>query len=860
MVFRKSLNNGLDVVLKEDHFSKMVAVQCWVHVGSIHEEEGTRGMAHLVEHMLFKGTERRGVGEISKVVEGCGGDINAYTTFDKTVFHLTLSSQHIETALDLLSDALFHSKFDEEELEREKEVVCEEIRRNNDNPSSLVGKKIFERIYKGTEAARPIIGSEEEISSYTREDVYKFYKRWYNPKNMFVVAVGDFSYDRMYPLIEKYWSPYDAGVEGKDITILREESDGIEVLLERGDFQQPRLEVAFSAPPLEHSDTASLDVVAFVLGAGDGSRLNRELRDKKGVVSAVGATLFSPKFGGLFELSAFPILDKYTDSVYALAKEIAQMKYNNPITDEEIERARANLRADRVYQEETVTGQAKNIGYGLTTSYGIFFDEIYHLLVNRMTVEDVKNAVTSWLSFENVVISGLVPEGVDLTEKDVADAFKAGFLEGKRSVLSKKKTPQTIRSKSDNYEPQVIELSDSLKLVYKKNTNSGMFNLVCAAEGGLRAEASSTYGEYNAIASLLANATTSRSYEELIDEVEGRGATLMGYSGKDSIGIKLQCLTEHANELITTWSDCFLSPNFPKEQWGTIKREILTAIDSEGDSSANIAIKKFQESIFGKHPYRSPVYGTKNTVSKFTAEGLERSFNSMRENRPWVLGCVGSLSLDEAKRLVLDKLDNFAPNSKRAEFLSEKYIADQPRPLKKSIKKVREQTHIVMGYKGISWDDEDRANLDVLGAILGGSGGRLFTKLRDQQGLAYVVTSLLSYGCHPGVFGVYIACAPEKKAQASQALIDELNINWQTPPTTDELERAKNYIIGGHETDMQRSESQAMTMALMESYGIGYDDFQIYPERIRQVTKEGIMSVASRLIQNQNLIHVTVEP
>jgi len=178
-MLHRTLDNGLEVAVKENHFSKMVTIQCWVGAGSLHESSSEYGMAHCLEHMLFKGTERHGVGEISAKVEACGGDMNAYTTFDHTVYYLNLSSQYAEQGIDLLSDAVLHSSFDADELMKEKEVILEEIRRGLDNPANIIGRKIFETIYSGSPAARPIIGFPETVEKFTRDDLLAFYKTWY---------------------------------------------------------------------------------------------------------------------------------------------------------------------------------------------------------------------------------------------------------------------------------------------------------------------------------------------------------------------------------------------------------------------------------------------------------------------------------------------------------------------------------------------------------------------------------------------------------------------------------------------------------------------------------------------------------
>ena len=316
------LKNGLEVVLKPTKKVNLISVQCWVSAGSIHENSNEKGMAHVLEHMLFKGSKKYGVGEISSTVEFCGGDMNAYTSFDRTVYFLTVSSSHAEKSVDLLSDAIFYSSFDSEELAREKEVILEEIKRSNDNPANEIGRYVFENIYHGTNAADPIIGTEQSVLSFTRDDLVRFHKRWYQPSNMKVVVVGNFELSEMKSYVEKYFGEVENHFEGPIAQLKTNEVNGPQVKVIKKEISQPRMEVAYRVPSLHHYQTVYLDLAAFALGSGEASRYNQILRDEKGTVSAAGCSLYSPNFSGIFSLSAAPVIGKELDSVKEMASEL----------------------------------------------------------------------------------------------------------------------------------------------------------------------------------------------------------------------------------------------------------------------------------------------------------------------------------------------------------------------------------------------------------------------------------------------------------------------------------------------------------------------------------------------------------
>src|SRR5688572_10396736 len=213
-MLQRTLKNGLKVIVDENHAAKVVAAQVWVRVGSADEREGEFGLAHVHEHMLFKGTERRKVGEIAADIEAAGGEINAWTSYDQTVYHVTIASHELEVALDILADAVQHSTFDADELGRELEVVLEELRRGNDTPSRVASEMLFETAYRAHPYRRPVIGYVDSVKSFTRDGILAFYRRWYQPRNMCLVVTGDVNAEKV---VEKAERLFEASLNAGDL-------------------------------------------------------------------------------------------------------------------------------------------------------------------------------------------------------------------------------------------------------------------------------------------------------------------------------------------------------------------------------------------------------------------------------------------------------------------------------------------------------------------------------------------------------------------------------------------------------------------------------------------------------------------
>lgn len=864
MLIHETLASGTEVVIKEDHFTQTVAIQVWVGVGSMHEDPNEHGMAHFIEHMLFKGTKRRQGMEIAAAIEGAGGEVNAYTTFDQTVLHLTVPSSAVALGIDILGDVAFHSQLDAGEIERERGVIIEEIKRSLDSPGARVGQQVFALAFAGTPAERPIIGNESSVSSFQRTQLMQFFRRWYRPDNMKVVVAGDVDAAAVLQAIDKAFGQVRAPSETllqcwKSDNAAPTDGTKVRVAIIRGDWQKPRLELVFPAPSLEHPDSPALDLAAFALGAGELSRLARRARDQDAVVTAAGASVYAPYFGGLFEVSAFPIPERVLDSMTVLAREVQLLCELDPVQDDELERARAALKVDRIYRDETVDGQARTLGQSMRTPWQLAYDDIYAAHIHALPPVQLQRAIRRWLKPQAAAIVALLPHDSQITEEQLLKAYEAGVDAANKAQNRRVTTTAVGRSRVqlDNFEKG--QINDGLGLVYRHHPQGQLFTLTMATEGGLRFEDSATAGIHHALATMVGMATTSKSFEEFVGAVEGRGASLEGFSGKDSFGFHLQCLPEFAEELLLLFAEAVLQPEFPEEQWQSLVRETEQNIATQDDSPSGLCLRRFQEQIFGEHPYKFPIYGTKASTENLRIDDLSLFYRSLLTEGPWVIAATGPRTYHESHRLLSDHLGALRGAMARRALARPPLLA-RVNPGLVRINKDREQSHIVHGYPGLNWADPDRAALDVLMNVLGGHGGRLFQRLREREGLAYSVSPLITYGTQPGALGSYVATNPAKENQALAGLSEEMLRLTEVSCSEAEIARAKNHIIGTHMMGLQRAEAQTSTMALMDLYGYGADDFLTYPKRVAMVDAEAVLKVAQRMFRQDLAVTVIVGP
>ncbi|MCJ7662746.1 MAG: insulinase family protein, partial [Desulfobacterales bacterium] len=296
---RSTLENGMRVVLLEDHSAPVCAFQVWVEVGSADESSSEAGISHLIEHMIFKGTNESRAGELAGTIERYGGRINAYTSYENTVYHVVITSRYQEKGLKVLADAVQHPVFDSRELAREKEVVIEEIRMGEDDPENLLHRSLFKESFRRHPYGRPIIGYAAQVGGFSRERVLNYYRTWYRPRNMVFVGVGDFTTPQLLSrLKELFASP------ARPLPVRRrpqEQPQGaFRSLVTQKAIKERYFALGFHIPSIRDKDTVALDLLAVCLGQGESSRLLKELRLRQGLVSSIYAYAFTPKDPGLF--------------------------------------------------------------------------------------------------------------------------------------------------------------------------------------------------------------------------------------------------------------------------------------------------------------------------------------------------------------------------------------------------------------------------------------------------------------------------------------------------------------------------------------------------------------------------------
>lgn len=858
----ETLPEGPTILLREAHVAPVAEVQILARVGAADEGPGESGLAHFHEHMLFKGTESRGVGEIAGEIEGVGGRINAWTSFDTTCYHATLPSDAIGIGLDVLADATQHSLFDPEETRREIEVVLEEIRRSEDEPHHVLSDLMFSTTYRKHPYRAPILGSRESVSSLTPERLRAFYERWYTPSNLVVIATGDFDTGWMRERIASAFASA-GGAPPTRTRAAEPRQDGLRVALERRPFERACLDLSWPATSLGHPDTPLLDLLAYVLGGGESSRLVRRVKEEAGLCDRIDASCYTPFDPGLFGASIDLEPERTVETIEAIVRETERLRHE-PVSTAELERARANFLASQAWEGESVSGMARKLG-----SYHVLAGDHRHAdryleAVRTATAQDLQRVAQTFLGTDGLSIAGVLPSDSEaVTLAGIGAAVKRAVERAQRAAAAPRHETRPPTAKPTGHarseEIHTYTLASGARLIITPRPDVPVVAVRAAMIGGQLSETEETAGLAGFLAGMWLRGTHSRSSADFAREVENLAGDVDGFSGRNSSGLSMDATREQFLPVLDLFCEALLSPGFAADEIERERRDTLAAIARREDRLSARAFDLFNRTEFERHPYRLPLAGTLETVARFDREALEALHRQIVGGSNLVIAVAGDVDPDETAGELSRRLGELASGHDLAAALPEEEPRTPGVRLAEEFKD-RAQAHLVMGFRGLSVHDPDRTALEMLSQTLAGQGGRLFLELRDRQSLAYTVTALNVEGVAPGTFAVYIATAPEKLEQAKSGITDELHraVSQRLPDT--EIERARRYLIGHHSIDAQRSSSRALQLALDTRYGLGPEAHSLYPEQVRNVTAEDVRRVAERVIDFEAMTIAIIRP
>ena len=848
---RFKLDNGFTVILKEDKSAPVAAIQVWVRTGSANETEEEAGITHFIEHMIFKGTPSKKTGEIARAIEDSGGHINAYTSFDRTVYFVEIASAQFATGVDVLLDAVQNSLFDKKELEREKEVVLEEYRRSLDIPERQLGRAIMELSYRKHPYRRPIIGYEKTIRSFDREAVLSYMDKWYTPGNMVLVAVGDFDTRKALETIKDLVRDFPQRAGRTPLRPEEPPQTALRKIIKKDRVQQVYLNMVWHIPSITHRDMYPLDILETILGHGKSSRLYRSLKMNASLVYNVSTGAYALADPGLFSLDATLSPDKLDSALKVIGKEISTITRQR-VSGSELTRAKTIAEANFVFDMEDMAGQARTLAFFQTMTGDMYNADHYLSNLKKVTADDVARVAAKYFRPENLSIGVMAPEGVEIAlDKSV---ITSQFTETDQTHLSK-----GVEDSKGEKDTVMVVLPNGMRLIIKENHRLPEVSIVGVFLGGTRLEKPGEWGISSFAANMLTRGTKERTAQEIASTVESWAGTLTGFSGRNSIGVSAKFLSRDLYAGLELLADVVFNSDFPQSEIEKVRVDILAGIKAKKDRPTAQLFELFYKTLYPNYPYGHPRSGTTETIRSITRSDLERWYKSYIANPSnFVLTVVGDLRKDQMIPYVKTLFGVFPASGNKLPGVAPEPPLTKPREA--HLERPGAQTHLVIGYLGVGLESRNNPPMALIKTALAGQGGRLFTELRDKQSLAYAITAFRSPGLETGVFGAYLACDPGKRPIATEAIFKELDKIREKGLTEKELEGAKSYLLGNLLIGLQTNGSQAMQMALDELYGLGYNNLPKFIRDIKAVTLDDIRGAAQEIIVPGKYVLVTVGP
>lgn len=843
-----TLASGLTTYIQASHGCPVAAFQVWIRSGGFDEIDGERGLAHLHEHMLFKGTPTRKVGEIAGNVEAAGGQINAWTSSDQTCYHVVMPAHSWRAGLDVLADIVCHSLFDAEELRREIEVVVEEIKRSEDSPSNVAYKRLFQMAYPGHPYALPVLGTAESVREMTSEKMRAFYKKHYVAPNAAVIAVGDFNAAEVQAAIAQAFidlptTPALAKPRAPKLPA----APRAEVL--PATFSETRMIYAWPIPPLEHPDVPTLDVLALALGQGDSSRLVKIVQREGHLVNDIGTSAYTPMHDGLFTLTLHTSAERLAPARLASLQVVRQV-CEDGIRQAELDKAISNMLADATYKLESVQGLAHAAGYFSAATGDPHWDRIYNQRIAAVTLADVLRVAKQYLRADSVQIV-LLP-GQDFTDVPSAETLLAET----QQVLAK-----PIAVHMALLEPDVLDgierivLPSGDVLLVQPDSSVPVIGLRVATLGGVRDEDALSSGRGHLLAAMLTRGTARKSADDIAQQIESLAAGVGGLSGKHSLGLQAVTLKKTSDAVLDLLFDCLFDADLPIADLTQERNSQLEDIRHLADSPARVALRAMSSALHGDHPYGRDMLGDEASVTGLQRDDLYRYLRGTLVPGRLIYAAAGDVDPQELARAIqartpLDRIADVLPQLPEMKALSSKI---ELRPTSQ-----KQQAHIAIGFLAATLKMPEHYALQVLATILGGQSGRLFMELRDRQSLAYTVSAMNVDGLDAGHFALYIGTSPDKVEQALAGLWQQVDQLLQKPVAVQELERAKQSLAGGHAIGLQRRNSRAGTICMHEVCGLGRDAYRGELQALLAVSVEDVLGAARRFLDKDHCVEVVL--
>lgn len=841
------LKNGLTVYIIRDSRFPLVCTRLFVGTGSANETAEQAGISHVLEHMVFKGTEKRPKGQVPRDVESLGGYLNAATSFDKTWFITDMPAKHWKTGMDVVKDMAFHPSLDPAELEAEKDVIVSELKGGDDTPTHRLFEDLQVAGLAHTVYGRPIIGFEKTIRAVTADDLRAYIRTWYQPQNMMLLVAGDIDPKAVLAHAEELFGDL------KNDTILPEPAPvqlegaagGPRVEVTYGPWNKVYLGIALPAPALGDQRSIDLDVLAYALGGDGTSQFYRKYRYEKQLVDSISVGSMSLNRAGLFYMVAQLDADKVEPFWQEFTRDLAALDAGK-ITPDVIERARFNYEDGMDRASETLDGLTSwkaTVQFELGGPQGEA--NVRHALA-AVDSARLRQAQDLWLRPDQVRVRVLAPEKAKLPDLDaiLQRNWPAPAVERQKAAAAAEKVGKR----------EIVDLGQGRTVILQPDRTIPYVSLEILRPGGNALLKPADQGLAQLTAATLTDGCGTRDLDAMERFVAERAASLSASAGVQSFTVSLTGPARFNADYFALLGDLLHKPTFAEKDVRRQADTLKAALVRRQDNPMSFMGSKINGFLFpGGQPYGFDGLGTAENQDRF-GPGDVQAFWKQQNAQPWILSVAGDF--DREKVLAFAR-SLPVPTAPAVDVPQPTWGADKRLPLSLP---GRQQAHLLLAFHAVPLDHPDAPALMLLESVLSGQSGLLFNKLRDEQGLGYTVTAFYRSLPEAGFMAFYIGTTPRNLDVARQGFSGIIkDIKTDLLPA-ELLAKGLNRMEGSYYRGRQSLGARADEAASERLLGQPQDFQKRLLEKAAKVTPEQLREVARKYLLVDKMYEVTLLP
>ncbi|MEC4813551.1 MAG: pitrilysin family protein [Scytonema sp. PMC 1069.18] len=865
------LDNGLTVLTKEVHTAPVVSVQVWYRVGSRNETAGESGISHQLEHLMFKGTTDRPI-QFGRLFSALGSQFNAFTSYDQTAYFGTVERDKLEALLTLEADRMENALIGPDQLSSEKRVVISELQGYENSPDYRLNRAVMKAAFPNRPYGLPVGGTKVDVENFTVEQVRNYYQTYYSPDNATLIVTGDFDTDATLKSIKQTFgklpkrSADTTGEKSRHTPNTPSPKPHTPIILKQPG-SAALLEVVYPLPDIKDPDVPAIDVMDIILTGGRSSRLYQALVES-GLASSVSASPAELIEPGWYEIdvTAAPG-QKLAEITQVLQQSLVELQQKQ-VTSEELNRAKTQLQASFVLNNQDITSLASLLGYNQTVADDYNYIERYLEAVAKVTPTDVQQVAKTYLSPAKQTIGFFeptLPDGKPGNSGSGSGRTVENFNPGKPvdpAELAKYLPPVTSKTTSTQQPlPELFTLKNGLQVLLMVDHSVPAVNLNSHIDAGSEFDTNQKAGLASLVANNLMNGTQTKDALTLAKTLEDRGVSLDFNPNREGVSVSGNGLSADLPVLIQTLADVLQNATFPEDQLKLSRQRVLTSVKLQMDDPRGLGRRVFQQTIYPKnHPFHS--FPTEQSVKSITQDDVLNFYQEHYRPDTTTIALVGEFDPNQVKALLNKTFGTWQTNGKSPSLNISSVSIPQSTKYVKSVIPGKAESISYIGYNGISRKDSRFYAALVLNEILGGDtlSSRLGTEIRDRLGLTYGIYSGFAAGINPGPFIIQMQTSPEDTQKAISSTVALLKQLREKGVSEAEIKAAKRSITNSYPVELANPSILANTILENAVQGLSRKEIREFPDRVEAVTMAQVQQVIQELIHPDKLVIVTAGP